>query len=67
MWKFVIGFGTPRRTEIVEGDEDADRDDLIEREDMVVTLTRGGYVKAHGTGCLSFAAAGRKGAARRWR
>ncbi len=38
-------FGTPRRTEIVEGDEDADRDDLIEREDMVVTLTRGGYVK----------------------
>ena len=38
-------FGTPRRTEIVEGDEDADRDDLIEREDMVVTLTRAGYVK----------------------
>ena len=38
-------FGTPRRTEIVDGDEDADRDDLIEREDMVVTLTRGGYVK----------------------
>ena len=38
-------FGTPRRTEIVDGDEDADRDDLIEREDMVVTLTRDGYVK----------------------
>ncbi len=38
-------FGTSRRTEIVEGDEDADRDDLIEREDMVVTLTRNGYVK----------------------
>lgn len=38
-------FGTPRRTKIVEGDEDADRDDLIEREDMVVTLTRAGYVK----------------------
>ncbi len=38
-------FGTPRRTEIVEAAEDADRDDLIDREDMVVTLTRDGYVK----------------------
>ena len=41
----VISSTHPRRTEIVDGDEDADRDDLIEREDMVVTLTRGGYVK----------------------
>src|SRR5690606_29881341 len=30
-------FGTPRRTEIIEGGADMDDEDLIQREDMVVT------------------------------
>ena len=38
-------FATPRRTEIVEFDGDVDDEDLIEREDMVVTITHGGYLK----------------------
>ncbi len=38
-------FATPRRTEIVDYDGDLDDEDLIEREDMVVTITHGGYVK----------------------
>jgi DNA gyrase/topoisomerase IV subunit A len=33
-------FAVPRRTEIVEWDGDLDDEDLIEREDMVVTVTR---------------------------
>ncbi|MFB2531823.1 DNA gyrase subunit A [Paracoccus sp. p3-h83] len=35
----------PRRTEIVEWAGDLDDEDLIEREDMVVTITSGGYIK----------------------
>ena len=38
-------FAVPRRTEIVEGDADVEDEDLIAREDMVVTVTHGGYVK----------------------
>ncbi|TVQ52260.1 MAG: DNA gyrase subunit A, partial [Rhodobacteraceae bacterium] len=38
-------FATPRRTEIVEAEGEVDDEDLIEREDMVVTVTHGGYVK----------------------
>ncbi|MEM7188315.1 MAG: DNA gyrase subunit A [Pseudomonadota bacterium] len=38
-------FGTPRRTEIVEYDGDLEDEDLIEQEDMVVTVTHGGYIK----------------------
>jgi DNA gyrase subunit A len=38
-------FAVPRRTEIVEWDSDLDDEDLIEREDMVVTVTRAGYIK----------------------
>mgnify|MGYP001263512827 FL=1 len=38
-------FGTPRRTEIVEGLGDVDDEDLIQREDMVVTVTHKGYIK----------------------
>ena len=38
-------FATPRRTQIVEGDFDFEDEDLIAREDMVVTVTHGGYVK----------------------
>jgi DNA gyrase subunit A len=38
-------FAVPRRTQIVEGDADVEDEDLIPREDMVVTVTHGGYVK----------------------
>lgn len=38
-------FALPRRSEIVDSDLDLDDEDLIEREDMVVTVTHGGYVK----------------------
>lgn len=38
-------FGTPRRTELVEAEFEMDIEDLIQREDMVVTITHGGYVK----------------------
>ncbi|MDQ2088670.1 DNA gyrase subunit A [Marimonas arenosa] len=38
-------FAVPRRTEIVDWSGDMDDEDLIEREDMVVTVTAGGYIK----------------------
>ncbi|MBK0400033.1 DNA gyrase subunit A [Limibaculum sp. M0105] len=38
-------FATPRRSEIVEYEGDLEDEDLIEREDMVVTVTHGGYIK----------------------
>jgi DNA gyrase subunit A len=38
-------FATPRRTEIVELEFESDVEDLIQREDMVVTVSHAGYVK----------------------
>ncbi|MCR8827207.1 DNA gyrase subunit A [Pseudosulfitobacter koreensis] len=38
-------FAVPRRTDIVDWSGDMDDEDLIEREDMVVTVTSGGYIK----------------------
>ncbi|WP_439957641.1 DNA gyrase subunit A [Paracoccus albicereus] len=38
-------FAVPRRTEISDWSGDMDDEDLIEREDMVVTITSGGYIK----------------------
>lgn len=38
-------FGTPRRTEISDHAADFDDEDLIAREDMVVTVSHGGYIK----------------------
>ncbi len=38
-------FAKPRRTEIVDWSGDKEDEDLIEREDMVVTVTSGGYIK----------------------
>jgi DNA gyrase subunit A len=38
-------FAVPRRTVIGEGDFELEDEDLIPREDMVVTVTHGGYVK----------------------
>ncbi|MFO7806082.1 MAG: DNA gyrase subunit A [Paracoccaceae bacterium] len=38
-------FAVPRRTEIVDWSGDMEDEDLIEREEMVVTVTSGGYIK----------------------
>src|SRR5690625_523977 len=38
-------FAVPRRSEIVDYEGDLEDEDLIEREDMVVTVTHGGYIK----------------------
>ncbi len=38
-------FGTPRRTELADGGFEVEDEDLIQREDMVVTVTREGYIK----------------------
>ena len=38
-------FAVPRRTQIVDWSGDMEDEDLIEREDMVVTVTSGGYIK----------------------
>jgi len=38
-------FAVPRRTEIADWSGDMEDEDLIEREDMVVTITSGGYIK----------------------
>ncbi|HJW77081.1 MAG TPA: DNA gyrase C-terminal beta-propeller domain-containing protein, partial [Beijerinckiaceae bacterium] len=38
-------FATPRRSEIVAWDSDVEDEDLIQREDMVVTVSHAGYIK----------------------
>jgi DNA gyrase subunit A len=38
-------FATPRRTELTDGGADMEDEDLIQREDMVVTVTHEGYIK----------------------
>ena len=38
-------FAVPRRTVIIEGEGEIEDEDLIPREDMVITVTHGGYVK----------------------
>ncbi len=38
-------FSTPRRTEILDSDADMEDEDLIAREDMVVTVSHEGYIK----------------------
>ena len=38
-------FDTPRRTELVDSEFEEDIEELIQREDMVVTMTHGGYIK----------------------
>ncbi len=38
-------YATPRRTEILDSDADMEDEDLIQREDMVVTVSHGGYIK----------------------
>jgi DNA gyrase subunit A len=38
-------FSTPRRTEILDSDADMEDEDLIAREEMVVTVSHEGYIK----------------------
>ncbi|CAL7963448.1 DNA gyrase subunit A [Alphaproteobacteria bacterium] len=38
-------FATPRLTNIVQSSKDALEEDLIQQEDMVVTITKSGYIK----------------------
>ncbi len=38
-------FPSSRKTEIEEGDSSVDIEDLIQREDMVITVSMGGYIK----------------------
>jgi DNA gyrase subunit A len=38
-------FATPRRTELVEQMDEVEEEDLIHREDMVVTVSHQGYIK----------------------
>jgi DNA gyrase subunit A len=38
-------YATPRKTQIVDWDSDVDDEDLIAREDMVVTVSHAGYIK----------------------
>jgi len=38
-------FATPRRTTIMEGEHEQDIEDLIQREEMVVTVSHSGYIK----------------------
>ena len=38
-------FAVPRRTQIDDSEFEADMEDLIQKEDMVVTVTMGGYIK----------------------
>ena len=38
-------YATPRRTMITEWDADLDDEDLIQRQDMVVTVSHAGYIK----------------------
>ncbi|MGB0382738.1 MAG: DNA gyrase C-terminal beta-propeller domain-containing protein, partial [Alphaproteobacteria bacterium] len=38
-------FATPRKTRILQTSDMLDDEDLIQREDMIVTITHGGYIK----------------------
>ncbi|WP_330082559.1 DNA gyrase subunit A [Methylocystis iwaonis] len=40
-----VAYATPRRTQIVDADSDVEDEDLIAREDMVVTVSHAGYIK----------------------
>jgi DNA gyrase subunit A len=43
--KSVYGRGDDRRTEIVAGEDSLELEDMIAEEDMVIAITRSGYVK----------------------
>jgi len=54
-------FGDKRRTEIVMNHQDLEMEDLITPEDMVVTLSHGGYVKSQPVSMYSAQRRGGKG------
>jgi DNA gyrase subunit A len=54
-------FAVPRRTIIVDGDHELEDEDLIPREEMVVTVTHGGYVKRTALSAYRTQAHGGKG------
>lgn len=56
-------FATPRRTEIAAAADGIDDEDLIEREDMVVTVTMAGYIKRTPLDAFRAQARGGKGRA----
>ncbi|WP_431470412.1 DNA gyrase subunit A [Sphingosinithalassobacter sp. LHW66-3] len=56
-------FATPRRTEIAAAADGIEDEDLIEREDMVVTVTHGGYIKRTPLATFRAQARGGKGRA----
>jgi DNA gyrase subunit A len=44
--ELIDKFGDDRRTDVIEGEDgDLEDEDLIEQEEMVVTITHGGYIK----------------------
>ena len=45
MTAIKTAYATPRRTEILDSEADLDDEDLIQREDMVVTVSHAGYIK----------------------
>jgi DNA gyrase subunit A len=55
-------FGDERRTQIVDVSEDISKEDLIAVEPMVVTLTRGGYIKRTPAAAYRAQARGGRGA-----
>ncbi len=56
-------FAVDRRTQIVDWSGDMDDEDLIEKEDMVVTVTSGGYIKRTPLGDFRAQKRGGKGTA----
>ena len=56
-------FATPRRTEIAAAADGIDDEDLIEREEMVVTVTMAGYIKRTPLDAFRAQARGGKGPA----
>ena len=58
-----VMFATPRRTEIANAADGIDDEDLIEREEMVVTVTVGGYIKRTSLDTFRAQAKGGKGRA----
>jgi DNA gyrase subunit A len=70
LWKVIKGelrdirkqFGDERRTQIVELSDEIGKEDLIAEENMVVTLTRGGYIKRTALSAYRAQARGGRGA-----
>ena len=59
--KVKTDFAMPRRTVILDSDADMEDEDLIQREDMVVLVSHGGYIKRAPPLDLSRAKARRQG------